>query len=212
MDHILLPMNASIPAWDVPFVCKSGYALNVGPFHEFPGRYLQSLGSSSTELLLGPAEVLLPLIQAWLFFGSMSEFFQTEIDVQKFSKVGTSRPHLICTFELTHLREQWMQFRNLTAEDKPRTSLKKELAVLIQASYACEQLEKANIDIPGLEPILLSIRILLCSLAITAKSVVKNSSDIDHLLQRLSLRPFRCLDAPIRTFPFLQHMVKNGWW
>ena len=212
MDHLPLPSNPSIPTYDVPFICTSGYFLNAGPFHEFPARYLQSSRYSSNEPALASNDILLSLIQTWLFFGSMSEFFQTEIDIHSFSKSVLGRTRLICTSRLMQLREQWIISQNLRATGDSDEPPQQHILVLIQALYACEQLERANLRISGLEQILLSIRILLCSLTITAKRVEKDSPDLEHLLQRLVLRPFDHDLTPIDKFPFLNHMVWNGWW
>ena len=212
MDYLPLPSHPSIPTCNVPFVCTSGYCLDAGPFHEFPARYLQSLRYSSNERTLTSDDILLSLIQTWLFFGTVSEFFQTEIDIHSFSKSGLGQPRLICTFRLTELREQWIVSQNLRARGETDEPPQQHLPVLIQALYACEQLERANLRILGLEEILLSIRILLCSLTITAKGVEKESPDLEHLLQRLVLRPFDHILSPIDKFPFLNHMVMNGWW
>ena len=80
----------------------------------------------------------------------------------------------------------------------------------MQALYACEHLERANLRILGLKQILVSIRVLLCSLTVTAKGVERDSPDLEHLLQRLVLRPFDHDLTPIDNFPFLNRMVRNG--
>lgn len=212
MDHLPLPSRPSPPLFDVPLVSRASYALNAGPFHEFPSRYLPALALCNTRLRVSADDRFLDLIQTWLFFGVISEFFRVEVNVEDFRKAGSTNSRLLCTTRLTHLREQWVRSQHLQTDDKSQPILVERLNVLIQATYACEDLERADLKIAGLSPILLSVRVLLCSLTIAAKGVVKDLSNVDHLLQRLTLTPSTASGTRTESFPFLAHMVENGWW
>lgn len=212
MDHLPLPSRPSPPLFEIPLLSGAGYVLNAGPFHEFPSRYLQTLALCNTRPILSTDDRFLDLVQTWLFFGVISEFFQVEVDIEDFRKAGSTNSKLLCTSRLTHLRERWFRSQHLQTDDKSHTTLLKRLNVLIQATYACEDLERANLKIAILSPILLSVRILLCSLTIAAKGVVNDSTNVDHLLQRLTLTPSIASGTRTEPFPFLAHMIENGWW
>ena len=204
MEHLPLPTNASKPILDVPFVFQTKYSLEAGPFHEFPVRYLETARNQDVH------QTLLSLIQGWLFFGVICEFFGVEIDVYKFRR-ATKDGNYICTSHLRQLVRDDFIGQTRTAVKRGRNSPSK-IGILIHALYALEQFEKSDIAIPGLLSILLSVRILLCSLAITAGAGAKRSLDLDHLLERLKLTSSKDELSSLSSFPFMDHMLANGWW
>ena len=212
MDHLPLPTDASIPPWSVPFVSLEPYPLGAGPFREFPARYLRSIIDSNRPADLDRAQILLSLLQTWLFFGVITEYFQENIDMSMFCRVSEDGLDIIDSSQLQSLRDRWLTSRNFSAGSNQSRISNQNTLLLVQALHACEQFEKADLDLPSLDKILLSVRILICSLTIMTQNVSQQSPDLDHLLQRLTLRPCGTRGIELKEFQFLDHMISNGWW
>ena len=211
MDHITLPSKASRPTWEVPLLSDSSYLLHKGPFDEFPRRFIRSRSVQDDVHETGD-HVLARMVQTWLYFGVISEFFEEEVDLEDFSQEGALGKKILCSTALRRLRSSWVEARNLKSEASRDATFKKCLNVLIQATHACERLEETTLDIEGMDAILLSVRILLCTLAITSRAISKQSQDLKHLLSRLRLHRQGSSTAWQGRFSFLQHMISNGWW
>jgi hypothetical protein len=212
MDHLPMPHNPCRPIFKVPLVCKSGYSLGKGPFYKFPARHLESLRNDGDQTAPSTNEILLSLIQSWLFFGVITEFFQKEVEIHTFTKLSEDGSTIICTSELLPMKNRWFISHAFRSGADRRNTFNKHITILIQALYACEQFEKADIWIQGIEEILTSVRILICSLAIATQAIVEQSSDLEHLLQLLRLRSCGSRGTRLRDFQFFDHMVMNGWW
>lgn len=84
MDYLPRPRD-SVPGIDVPLVEIIPY--DFGSYENFPERhgYTRSDGSWDTEQ---SPDRLASLLQSWLYFGLLAEFFSTPVDVQKFTSCG----------------------------------------------------------------------------------------------------------------------------
>lgn len=211
MDHIPLPAVGSRPSLNVPLLCDSPCVPGRIRFGDFPAHFATTVLSKLENRSQPADDNLLTLVQNWLYFLVASEFFGQEVDPSSFRKTGASGGSALCSLPLKQLRQDWVANQTLaTPQERERTSLKC-VELLAQALYACERLEDENLDIKGLDLVLVSVRILLCTLAITTQAIARQS-DVQYLTNRLVLIPTRPAHTNWDHFPFLQHMIANGWW
>lgn len=86
--------------------------------------------------------------------------------------------------------------------------------LLTKALYACDKIEDVRFD-ESLHLILLSVRLLLCSLVITTKALARSEAEmliLSNILSRIRFRSMPHHD-PEKYWPMLMpHMLRNGWW
>ncbi|KAK8124433.1 uncharacterized protein PG998_000192 [Apiospora kogelbergensis] len=161
MDHVPSPAIGSRPPFDVPLLCRSRCVPGHVRFGAFPSHFATAVLPTLDGETQSTNENLLNLVQTWLYFYVVSEFFGQELDPSAFSKAGTSGDLVLCSLPLQQLRRDWFASQTLASpEDHQRTS-SKCIRLLAEAVYACEQLEVENLGINGLNLILISVRILL---------------------------------------------------
>lgn len=211
MDHIPLPSVGSQPSLEVPLLCDSPFIPDRTRFGDFPIHVATTVlpklegGSQSAD------ENVLTLVQGWLYFVVASTFFDKEIDPNSFRRSGTSGGSFLCSLPLLQLRRDWVASQTLATPKERERTRSKRIDLLAQALYACERLEEEDLDIKGLDLVLVSVRILLCSLAITTQAIARQS-ETQCLIKRLVLIPACPTRTSLDHFPFLQHMIANGWW
>jgi hypothetical protein len=213
MDHLALPRKPVKPPLEIPFVCKSGYIYGQDNFIDYPAQHLESLQSS--EPAITREEALASLLQSWLYFGTLAEFFQRAIDINLFTRLSTDGSLVLYTNHLQILKGQWMESQRIADDETRENVIHQCTTVLTRALYACEVFEEAGFEIEALQGILVSIKILLCSLTISTQSgttIPSSSSKLSVLMSRLTFKPNLPYGTATREFLFLDHMVANGWW
>ena len=219
MDHIPLPTAGSRPLLEVPLVCTWTYDPSQVRFADFPGQFLAAVVPPRSEDASSPPasdssdDTLLRLVQSWLYFGVIAEFFNIKVDLDLFSKASASSDgKSLCSHALRRLRQGWIANQALATDHMQEETYSKSVELLAQALHACERLEEEELDVQGLDHVLLSVRILLCTLAITTRAIAKQSPDVSYLLERLVLVRPDARRSVLDGFQFLQHMLSNGWW
>jgi hypothetical protein len=133
---------------------------------------------------------------------------------------NTSRGHLVtahCVFALITLKDlrcRWIEAQQLTSSKERRGTTTRCYVLLTKALYICDKFEDSGFD-KSLHLILLSVRVLLCSLAITTKTIARSEVEASSLSSLLSSIRFRSTphSDPDRYWPLLMpHMLRNGWW
>ncbi|KAK6866345.1 hypothetical protein PG995_002873 [Apiospora arundinis] len=169
MDHIPSPSGGSRPSLNAPLLRTSICIPGQVRFVDFPSQFATTVLPRLKRRSQPINHNLLNLVQSWLFFHVASEFFDREIDPSSFRGADASSGWVLCSLPLRQLRRDWIANQTLaTPEEHRRTSLRC-VNLLTQALYACERLEEEKLDVKGLDLILISIRILLCTLAITTQ-------------------------------------------
>lgn len=108
-----------------------------------------------------------------------------------------------------------MESQHFADDETRENNIRHCTTILTQALYACEVFEEAGFEIEVLQVILMSIKILLCSLTISTQSgttVPSSTSKLSGLLSRLTFKPRLPYGTATREFLLLDHMLKNGWW
>jgi hypothetical protein len=90
MDHLLVPSNPILPPIGVPYICTIPYD-NKG-FFDYPVRR----GWNYTRFTEGdfaehPGPETLSFLQAWLYFGFLSEVLGRSVDSARFMRVSDDR-------------------------------------------------------------------------------------------------------------------------
>jgi hypothetical protein len=212
MDHLPLSNNSVKPNLDIPFVCKLPYVRERDNFNDFPGHHLEDLRNHS--LAPNPAEALYSVCQTWLFFGTLTEYFQVSIDVAQFKQACPDGSFRLCTDHLKKLKTQWIESQQFRNADQRHVMTIRCSILFTSALHACEAIEAAGYD-PTLHLILFSIRVLLCTLIINTKAIAQSGSEIATLSNLLSrLRFQHTISAHNdQEWPLLMdHMLQNGWW
>jgi hypothetical protein len=135
MDHLPFPKNAVRPDLEVPFVSKLPYILQQDSFNTFPVDHLSAL--ESVRMASSSKKTLASLVQSWLYFGTVVEFFQEQIDPEHFK--GLSRNGALClrTDHLKDLRCRWIEAQQLTSSKERRGTTTRCYVLLTKALYIC---------------------------------------------------------------------------
>lgn len=212
MDHLPPPNNAVTPNLDIPFVCKLP-ALSLGDnFNDFPAQHLESLKTHNSAIT--PVEAIYSLCQSWLFFGTLTKYFQVPIDTNEFKRPGPHDSFRLCTDHLKALRSQWIESQQFKNSEQRHATTNQCCVLLTSVLHACETVEGAGYD-PTLHLILFSVRVLLCSLVIYTKAIAQSESEIATLSSLLSRLRFQHTISSHnnKEWPLLMdHMLANGWW
>ncbi|OCL01326.1 hypothetical protein AOQ84DRAFT_383843 [Glonium stellatum] len=209
MDHLPLPSNPSRPAINIPLVSKVSYVLGEGTFRDFPTRHMKALRNIDGNPV-PPDQVVLSLIQSWLFFGVISEFFEELIDALTCSRLEDGC-RVICTAPLQFLKERWINAQHFRYEQNGYQTSRQRIYLLIKALYACEQFEKAGHHCNAQDLVLFSVRILLCSLALAIQATGRDSRSLETLLERLILKPAAVCERDSRPSLLMEHMINQQW-
>lgn len=215
MDHLPFSHNTpEKPSLDLPLVCKldgsSPYFFGHDSFLAFPEKHLQGIQASNRDITND--EALLSLLQSWLYFGVLTEFFQRDIKIDDFTKPGRYRIKLICTNKLPDFQTEWCASLGGFRRSRARKTARQEVGILFaRAVFACEQLERAGPRRRIFDLVLFSLKVLLCSLCISARTILGTSETLDSLLHRLKFRRPPSRGSWETNFVLLEYMVKNGW-
>ncbi|RYP51664.1 hypothetical protein DL768_003062 [Monosporascus sp. mg162] len=174
MDHLPLVDGARQPALSIPFVVKSASNFPYGhgevDFISFPEHHLRELRFIHPEL--GPEDYLLSLAQSWLYFGTLTEFFQQPIDSNTFTRLDHNGDRLICTSALREFRSRWAA--SLPPRSIASASLRQRVGrrcgvLLARATWAYEQFQDMVTKGPRRSLVMFSIKVMLCSLCDTVR-------------------------------------------
>ncbi|KAK6843913.1 Het domain protein [Apiospora arundinis] len=210
MDHIPSPNAGARPSLNAPLLCNSVCVPRQTRFGDFPYQFATTVLPELERRSQPINDNLLNLVQSWLFFHVASKFFDREIDPSSFRGANASLGPVLCSLPLRQLRRDWIANQTLATPQEHRQTSLRCVELLAQALYACERLEEEKVDVKGLDLILISVRILLCTLAITTQAITRHP-DVQHLIERLVLIPAQTDHTHLDHFPFLHHMVANGW-
>ena len=107
MNHLPLPQDQSIGHIAIPFLATDDYS---SPFHDYPRRNGWSMefrGNSKPKLTHSPTSTagkdLVSLMQTWLYFGLLSEFLGSPVDMEPFKQVSDSGSVVLSTEVLESL-------------------------------------------------------------------------------------------------------------
>lgn len=153
------------------------------------------------------------LLLELLYFGTVAEIFQQQIDPEHFK--GSSRDGALClrTDHPEDLRCRWIEAQQLTKSKERRSTTTRCYVLFTKALYICDKFEGSGFD-KSLHLIRLSVRVPLCSLAITTKTIARSEIETSPLSSLLSRIPFRSTphSDPDRYWPLLMpHMLRDGW-
>jgi hypothetical protein len=216
MEHIPLADGAQRPQLRIPFVVKSAsdfpYHHREDDFISFPEHHLRELRFIHVEL--DPKEALLSLAQAWLYFGTLTEFFQLPINADTLTTYDQAGGRFISTSALDELRSRWME--SLPLRSPISTSFRRTVArrcgrVLCQAIWALNQLQNMFPEDPAQRLVMFSIKLMMCSLCHTARAVLLSTPTLDALLNQLAFLPAAADDGTGTDFLLWDYMVGNGW-
>ena len=216
MDYVIPNHGVDI---DVPFVSliKYDYAPSEdgSNFLEFPRRHFEHLQQRRGRTLESQ-EALLSLLQSWLYFGTLAEFLGRQINYDDFVRRSSDGANILFSTNIPSLlASSWTTFERRPRAERKRVVRKWE-HILACALYACETLESICCD-PSSQPITLSIRILMATLASMLKLFPSFSpqNSIRALGRSLTgLRPGDKIfadDGELRN-PLWIHMRDRGWW
>ncbi|RYP17948.1 hypothetical protein DL767_009933 [Monosporascus sp. MG133] len=216
MDHLSLVDGARQPALSIPFVVKSASDFPYGhgevDFISFPEHHLRELRFIHPEL--GPEDCLLSLAQSWLYFGTLTEFFQQPIDSNMFTRLDHNGDRLICTSALREFRSRWVA--SLPPRSISSASLRQQVGrrcgvLLARATWAYEQFQGMVTEGPHRSLVMFSIKVMLCSLCHTVRVVLFPTPTLDAVLARLYFHPAAVDDKTATDFLLWDYMVQNGW-
>jgi hypothetical protein len=212
MDHLPLPSNPAVPKIDIPFVSELSYEFGRDNYDLFPIAHLPALETINPRPTQHQA--LLSLAQTWLYFGTLAEFFQEEVRPDDFKEYSLHGSRNLTSRNLKVLKGRWIEAQQLTSPRARSPTVLRCHALLEKALFICEKLGDVYKD-TTMHIVLLSIRVLLGSLLITAKSISGfelERSNLSNLLSRIKFRSVkdtkRNTDMPI----LMSHMLDNGWW
>ena len=216
MEHVPLAKGASQPVLSIPFVVKSAddfpYSHGDDDFISFPKYHLQRIRLIHPDL--GPEDALLSLAQSWLYFGTLTEFFQHSISSDILTRANHTGDRVICTSEIGEIRSLWITSlppRSFTGAFL-RVPISHRCGVLLaRATWAYEQFQEMAFEDARFSLVLFSIKVLLCSLCHTAKVILPPTPTLDTLMARLSFRPVIGGDNSTTDFLLWDYMVQNGW-
>lgn len=218
MEHLPLVKGARKPSLSIPFVVKSAsgspYTHGEDDFISFAADHLSEIRFIYPNL--GPQDCLLSLAQSWLFFGTLSEFFCESIHSDIFTQMDHDTGHrVICTSGVHQLRARWIASlprRSLISLGFRQMVVRKRGIVIARATWAYEQLQDmVDMDDPRARLVMFSIKLMLCSLCHTARTVLSPTPTLDALLSRLSFRPVVAGDTATTDFLLWDYMVQNKW-
>ncbi|KAK2752675.1 hypothetical protein FQN54_008053 [Arachnomyces sp. PD_36] len=216
MEHLPLVTGAIRPELPIPFVVKSAsnfpYVRGEDDFIHFPQRHLREL--RFIYLDLSPKEALLSLMQAWLYFGVLTEFYQLPVGSDILTQQGPAGESLVSTAALRGLESRWKA--SLPARTPIATSLRRRAArrrgvLLARATWALEQFQNIVPQDMRHRSVIYSIKVLLCSLCHTARVVLLPTPTLDAVLNRLFFHPAATNDGTGTDFLLWDYMVQNGW-
>ncbi|KAJ6446739.1 hypothetical protein O9K51_01512 [Purpureocillium lavendulum] len=215
MDHLPLADGASLPPIGIPYVA---IALSAAPyihgehsFIDFPVHHLQELQLVHPDL--GPQDALLSLAQSWLFFGTLVEFFREPVPSDSFTRLDSGGRRIICTSSLHGLRSRWiaaLPSRFILTATARQVIGRRCGVVLARATWALGQLERVIADDPRGRLVAFSIKLLLCSLCQTLRTVLYPTRTLDAILTRLRFRPALADRVTKSDFLLWDYMVDNG--
>ncbi|KAF2184198.1 hypothetical protein K469DRAFT_689523 [Zopfia rhizophila CBS 207.26] len=216
MDHIPLADGARQPALSIPLVVKSAsdypYGHGEDDFISFPEHHLRELRLIHPEL--GPEDALLSLAQSWLYFGTLTEFFQQPISSNTLTRLNHSGDRFICTSALHEIRSLWIASlppRPVGGAGFRRRVGRRCGVLLARATWAYEHFQGMVTEDPRARLVMFSIKVMLCSLCHTARVVLCPTPTLDTVLARLSFRPAPVDDSTATDFLLWDYMVQNGW-
>lgn len=216
MDHLPLVDGARQLALSIPFVVKSAsdppYGHGEDDFISFPERHLRELRFIHPDL--GPEDALLSLAQSWLYFGTLTEFFQQPINSNTLTRLDHTGGRLICTSALRELRSRWIASlppRSITSPAFRQATGRRCGVLLARATWAYEHIQDMVTEDPRAPLVMFSIKVMLCSLCHTVRVVLCPTPTLDAVLARLSFRPAAVDDSTATDFLFWDYMVQNGW-
>lgn len=214
MDHLTLPSNPSVPALGIPFVAKHTYELGkdhrgLPRFDVYPATHL---------LILKPEDItgntaLLSLVQSWLYFGTICEFFSHQIDPNSMTQISQDGSLIIDSTLIRHMKSKWFEDQELMDRNERFIAASKCFRLLKKVLHICDGLEKVSDD-KQLDAILFSIKILLCSLAIALRTSMREGASrslVSDFLSRLRLRGGLGSSRNDIKSRLLDHMLANGW-
>jgi hypothetical protein len=213
MEHLACPTGAIRPNLEIPFLSKLSYRLGHDTFDAFPSRYLSSF--EPRGLACDKREALLSLVQTWLYFGTLTEYFRMEINSNDFQRSSSNGSLFLCSDHLKDLKSRWIEEHQFTSLQDRLETITRCHVLLAKALYVCDQIEGVVFD-ETVHLVLLSVRVLLCSLVITTKSVATSDAEttmLSNLLSRIRLQSIPQPNHRGRYWPLLMpHMLQNGWW
>jgi hypothetical protein len=212
MEHLACPTSAIRPDLDIPFLSKLPYRLGQDTFDALPSSHLSSFELSG--LACDKREALLSLVQTWLYFGTLTEYFQIEISSDDFQR-SSKGSLFLCSNPLKVLKSRWIEGHQFSSLKERLDTIARCHILISKALYACDRIEDILYD-ETLHLVLLSVRILLCSLVIATKSIAASEAEttmLSNLLSRIRLRSIPQGSHLGRYWPLLMnHMLQNGWW
>jgi hypothetical protein len=216
MDHIAVPFGGSRPIWGVPLLPCPAYQLRVGSFHTYPKHFITSvfpeLRASNPDTPSDRRGILALFVQSWLYFGVLCEFFNREIDPRTFGRKDDQGRDVLCSSPLLHLRTDWLSTQLHKTDKEQENECSRLITLLASATICSEQIWDQEASEEPLKDVLLSVRILLCSLAITIQAITRSNQDAGFLVERLKLDLIGHDSSEPAASPLLDHMLDNGWW
>jgi hypothetical protein len=206
MEHLAIPKDAIIPPIEVPYVSKADYDYPA-PFGGFRQRHLHELDSKFGDLEQGDIE--LSLIQTWLYFGVISEFFQRPIVPSDFVSTTSAGSRVVNSRPLLDLSREWKKSMSVKKGEALLQAVDTTVALLAEAVVRCEEFERIRSDEVS-RILVFSVKVLICFLNNCVRKF-KTTQSVFALSERLRQQFSTTLNWEDEAFPLWKHMIENGW-
>lgn len=208
--------GARLPGLYIPLVVKSAfehpYTFADDDFVHFAERHLGEIRLIYPET--SAKEAFSSLVQSWLFFGTLSEFFERSISIESFSVRNADGDRVLCTSALQDLRSGWIASlprRGYFTASSRQLENRRCAVQLARAAWAYTRIEDLAGDDACLQKVVFSVNLLLSSLCQTVRVVLGPTTALDAILKSLAFRPAAADGRLEIDFLLWTYMVDNGW-
>ncbi|MBE3044158.1 hypothetical protein IMZ48_16620 [Candidatus Bathyarchaeota archaeon] len=216
MEHLQLVEGARQPSLTIPLVVKSAsefpYTSGSDDFIDFPNNHLREIRFIHPDI--SASDTFSSLVQSWLFFGTLSQFFKRSVSIESFSRLNAAGERVLCTSGLGNLRAAWIASlprRSYFTAAVRQLESRRCAVLLARATFVYSRIQDLAIDDALLQRVLFSVKLMLSSLCQTIRVVLGPTPTLDAIITRLAFRPAAQDWSSKSDFLLWDYMVENVW-